>query len=134
MLANLIDHPVGRIALAVVGFLLSLVALIAAPHGLVLGYSGLIERSALLIVIGLMTILGVIAIAGAWYRLFLPHTKMARAQARRIRFCLYCGVISGLGLACWPAYEGEFWLSGVLGSLAFIGVALIKGTPIPNAL
>ena len=134
MRPDLIDHSVVRIALAVVGFLLSLVALFATPHGIILGYAGVIKRDVLLIFIGLMTILGVIAIVGAWYRLLVPHVEMAKAQARRMRFCLYCGVVSSLGLAGWAGYEAEYYLVGVLGLFALVSIALIKGTPIPNAL
>ncbi|CAG0988351.1 hypothetical protein MTYP_02143 [Methylophilaceae bacterium] len=134
MLPNLIDHPAVRIALAVVGVLLTLVALIATPHGIILGYAGIVERDVLLIFIGLMTVFGVIAIFGAWYRLLVPHVEMGKAQARRIRFCLYCGVISSLGLAGWAGYEAELSLLGVLGLFAIVSIALIKGTPIPSAL
>lgn len=135
MLPKLIDRPVVRLILGVlVGFPLSLVAVFAVPHGLVLGYGGVVELDPLLAFAGLMTVLGVIAIYGAWYRLLVPHAEMVAAQARRVRFCLYCGVVSSLGLAGWAGYETEFALSGALGFFAVIGVVLVKSTPIPNAL
>jgi hypothetical protein len=134
-LPNVIDRPLVRLALGVlVGFPLSVVAVFAVPHGLVMGYGGILEGSPLLIFVGLVTVLGVIAIYGAWYRLLVPHAEMVVAQVRRIRFCLYCGVISSLGLAGWAGYAIEFALSGVLGLFAIIGVVLLKGTPIHNAL
>lgn len=135
VLPNLVDRPLVRIALGVlVGFPLSVVALFAIPHGLVLGYGGVVEREPLAIFVGLMTILGIVAICGAWYRLLVPHSEMVAAQARRVRFCLYCGVISSLGLAVWAGYETEIAFSCVLALPAAIGVVLVKGTPIPNAL
>jgi hypothetical protein len=135
MLSNAIDRPVVRLVLGVlIGFPLSVVALFAAPHGLILGYAGVAEGSPLLIFAGLMTVLGVIAIFGAWYRLFVPHVEMGIAQARGIRFCLYCGVISSFGLAAWAGYERQFLLASALGLFVIAGVVLVKGTPIPNAL
>lgn len=135
MLPTLIDRPLVRLALGVlVGFPFSLVAVFAVPHGLVLGYSGIVQRDPLLTFAGFMTVLGVIAIFGAWYRLLVPHAEMVATQARCTRFCLYCGVISSLGLSGWAGYESAFTLSGVLGLFAVVGVVFIKGTPTPNAL
>ncbi|MBI5784335.1 MAG: hypothetical protein HZA64_02665 [Rhodocyclales bacterium] len=135
MLPKLIDHPLVRISLGVlVGIPLSAVAMVATPHGLGLGYGGVIKGDPVLIFAGLMTVTGIVAIYGAWYRLLVPHVKMVAAQARRVRFCLYCGVISSLGLAGWAGYETEIALSFALALPAAIGVVLIKGTPIPDAL
>ena len=135
MLPKLIDRLLVRLILGVlVGFPLSVVAVFAVPHGLVLGYGGIVEREPLGAFSGLMTVLGVIAIVGAWYRLLVPHAEMGATQARRIRFCLWCGVASSLGLAAWAGYETELTLSGVLGLFAVIGGVLIKGPPVPNAL
>jgi hypothetical protein len=144
----MIDHPLVRTVLGVlVGFPLSLVTLFAAPYGLLLGYGGVAEGNPQLFFLGLMTVLGLIAIYGAWYRLLVPHAEMVAAQVRRIRFCLYCGVISSLGLAgsvisslnlagcasCESQYQ-YIILSGALGLLAIVGVVLIHSTPIRNAL
>lgn len=134
-LPKVIDRPLVRVTLGVlIGVPFSVVAVFAVPHGVVLGYSGIVEGDPLLISVGLVTVLGVMAIYGAWYRLLVPHTEMLLAQARRIRFCLYCGVTSSSGLAGWAGYEAEFALSATLGLFTIIGVVLIKGTPIPDAL
>jgi hypothetical protein len=135
MLPNIIDRPLVRIALgALLGIPLSVVAVIAMPHGLALGYGGVVEREPLLIFVGLMTVLGIVAIYGAWHRLLVPHVKMVAAQARHVRFCLYCGIISSLGLAGWAGYETEIALSCALALPAAIGIVLVKVTPITNAL
>ena len=135
MLAELIDYRLLRLALgALVGFPLSIIAVFAAPQGLVLGYWGIVEGNLLSAFLGLMTMLGVVSIFGAWYRLLVPHANMAAIQARRVRFCLYCGVISSLGLAALAGHDALFGLSAAVSLLGIAGVILILGTPVPKAL
>jgi hypothetical protein len=135
MLIRVIDHPLVRLALGLlVGLPLSVVALFAAPHGLILGYGGGVECSVLFLFVGVLTVLGVVAIIGAWYRLFVRSTDVSCAEAQAIRFCLASGIISSVGLATIAAYDAEVILSVTLSLFALVALVLIKGTPIPNAL
>jgi hypothetical protein len=135
MLIRVIDHPLFRMALGLlVGLPLSVVALFAAPHGLVLGYGGIVEGSVPFMFAGIFTVLGVAAIIGAWYRLFVRSTEVSLREARVIRLCLSCGVASSLGLATFSAYDAGVTLTLVLGLFALVAALLIKGTPVPNAL
>jgi hypothetical protein len=130
-----IDRPLVRLAIGLlVGLPLSVVALFAIPHGLMLGYAGLAEADALNLFAGLCTLLGTVAILGAWYRLIVPRAEMSSPAVRVVRASLFAGLVSSLGLAVWAAAASWFTLAIAMLLLVAVGAVLMKHTPAHNAL
>jgi len=129
-----IDRPVIRLAVGVLlGLPLSVVAVFAVPHGLILGYAGLLEGEVLNLLAGISTILGLLAILAAWYRLIVPRSEMSQPKVRAVRAGLFCGVLCSVGLALWAASASWFLMAAALLLLAATGAMFIRHTPIHNA-
>ncbi len=119
---------------AIFGVPLTAISLVAGIYGLVFGYAGLVGGGVWLIIIGVVTITGLIGICGAWRRLLKTSNLMTKRERKIIRNMLFCGFLSSFVITAWLLYvDGISELSLILIILSLGGVVFILGTP-KNAL
>lgn len=135
MPSTLFDRPLVRLVVGLfVGLPLSVIAVFAIPHGLILGYAGLTDGGVYNLFAGLSTVFGTVAILGAWYRLIVPRAEMSLPTVRIVRAALYLGIVSSVGLAAWAASAAWFTGAGALVLLVPVGVVFLRYTPTHNTL
>lgn len=106
MYSQAIESKTIKVVLSVFGVILTPIAIFIAAHGIILGYGGFQKFDLLLISMGIATILGVLGLGGAWFRLFKKLSSMSRNQIAVIRTLLFGGVVSGLYLVIGCIYSG----------------------------
>jgi hypothetical protein len=132
VLAELLDRFPVRVLLAfTVGVPVTVVALVFGFLGLVTGLGGLTTGTAKLQFLGntLATILGLLGIAGAWFRLLAPHTAFGPNRRRVVVVLLCSGIASALLIAAYAVSLGATLAAGGALAVAALGLAFVAATP-----
>ena len=119
-----------RVMLMFFGLPVTAFILFLAVHGLVLGYGGIIKGQIVMILMGLLTVTGLIGVFGAWLRVLTLPKSLSFIKV--INLMLGVGIATCLVLCGWMLWEGfgPFPLAPLL--LAGVGVELFINTPSPN--
>lgn len=98
-------------------------------YGILMGIGGIAEMNILLILLGLITILGLLGVSGAWRRLLKPTTEINIKENKKIRVMLFCGFASSFCLLVWSIYFKSFEAISFFVILLIINVFFIYATP-----
>ena len=131
MFEEVLNKPLLRAIVGIVaGVPLTLLAFFIGAHGLILGYAGITEGKILLLTSGVLTVTGLAGIGGAWARLLISSENMTKTTRQVVRFLLWCGVFSGLGLAIWSVLIEDISIVSLLLVIpALAGLVFISATP-----
>ncbi len=131
MIEKTLNMLLVRIAVGIIiGIPLTVLAVVAGAHGLVLTYGGIVDGKYLLILFGIVTITGFMGISGAWLRLLKPSTVMSNKYRNVTRGMLFYGLASSVALSAWSIIsEGMSVISLLLIVLSLGGTAFVHATP-----
>ena len=79
-------------------------AIIFGLYGIIMGIGGIAEQSPVLLLLGLITISGLIGVSGAWRRLLKTTNEINYKEQNKIRTMLFFGLASALALLAWSIY------------------------------
>jgi len=82
------------------------------------------------LMLAVSTPLGLLGVAGAWWRLAVPHTSMSHVARTVVRSLLFLGVIASTLLTVLLGIGGDWLWALVLALVVVSGVAFIRGTPV----
>ena len=128
---NILNNIFVRIiAGLIVGIPLSALVLVTGAHGLLIGYAGVINSEFWLILVGIITITGIIGIIGAWRRLIDSTYSMSVPYNNKTRTMLFFGVFTSVALTVWTiVIDGVSEIASLLIILSIGGVIFIIATP-----
>lgn len=131
MFERTIDKRIVRIILGTAfGLPITALILVASIWGLIAGYGALLAGEILYSGIGVITVLGLLGISGAWRRVLKTHEAMTARERLIVRRFLACGVIASIALALLAfVYIESTLLALFLVLLALGGGFFVLATP-----
>lgn len=131
MIENIFDNKWIRICLGVlVGIPFTLAALIGSIHGLVLFFAGIRNNELWAIALGAASMIGLLGLWGAWWRLRKPLKTMSDRERLFVKALLVIGTATSLFLASLSWFWGQWGGGAIIGILvAAVGIVLIIATP-----
>ena len=105
------------------------IALLFGLYGIIFGIAGITSNHSFASLFGLLTILGLIGVAGAWRRLLKPTNKNNSKEQDKIRTMLFCGLASSLAFFAVSFYYNQTEAILILLPITMINVFFIYATP-----
>lgn len=128
-IVQIIENKRIKLIIFAIGVLITLAALFGSIYGLVLGYAGITKGQPWLIILGIVTILALLGIIGAWLRYSNNLSTMSQTKRTNTRFFLICGIVASIYLAVGTIYIGG-WPEGLLFFLLTFGAGVyLYATP-----
>lgn len=119
-----------RVVLGVfLGVPVTALALIGSIYGAIYLYAGVREGDAWALGLGLVAVLGLLGIVGAWWRVLKRVAAMVKRERLVVRALLASGVAASLFLGAWAAQAGEAIVAVPFALIAVGGIALVIATP-----
>jgi hypothetical protein len=130
MLTNVADMLWFRVVLGVFfGVPVTAIGFIGALFGAIYLYAGVREGNAWALGLGLVAVLGLLGIVGAWWRVLKPVAAMVARERLVVRMLLASGVAASLFLGALAVQADEALLVVPFALIAVGGMALVIATP-----
>lgn len=130
MLTNVADMLWFRVLLGVFfGVPVTALAFIGAIFGAIYLYAGVREGHAWAVGLGLVAVLGLLGVVGAWWRVLKRVTAMVERERHVVRTLLASGVAASLFLGAWAVQADEALVAVPFALIAVGGIALVIATP-----
>jgi len=127
---NLLNNLIVRIILGLSLVIpLTIISLVFGVHGLILGYSGIVDANLIFLLIGIITIVGFLGIIGSYWRIFRSSQIMSDKERRILIILLFCGITASIALCVWSLIFKEIIASLIFILLSTIGILFIYATP-----
>lgn len=127
---NLLNKKSTRIIIGVfIATPFTLAAIMFGLYGIMMGISGVVEKSPILFLMGLISISGLIGVLGAWRRLIKPTTELIDKDQNKIRTMLFFGLASTLALFIWSVYFKSSDAIAIFMLILALNAFFIYGTP-----
>ena len=105
------------------------IGFIGALFGAIYLYAGVREGNAWALGLGLVAVLGLLGIVGAWWRVLKPVAAMVARERLVVRMLLASGVAASLFLGALAVQADEALLVVPFALIAVGGMALVIATP-----
>jgi hypothetical protein len=131
MLERALDNRLLRIVVGTaIGLPITAAAVMGAIYGVIFLVGGVLKRELWAVGLGLVAVLGVMGLFGAWRRLLKTHAEMSPHERLVVRRLLGCGIVASAALAATTLYS-DFPAGGIFfGVLVLGGIAFVRATPV----
>ena len=129
-MANVVDILWFRVMVGVFfGLPVTASAFIGAIYGAIFLYAGVREGDAWTLGLGLVAVLGLLGIIGAWWRILKRVAAMVQRERIVVRMLLVSGIAASLLLGAWAVQADEALFVVPFAFITVGGIALVIATP-----